>query len=235
MNLAEFVLSRLIVLGLGRKYPGTSVVVEGGSGAGKDLLVKNMWMDGLQLEEEGWRVFREPGGTKFATLTREMVQGLDNEHFKLKGKASLMMYSAARADLYEKEVLPGQRNGEKHLLNRSWLSGAYQIADGVRLPYVVWTAMIMTGGLIPDLILYLDVEPEIAERRKPKKMDLDRFDVRPIEYHREVRQIYKNLGQLFLGLGVWTEVDASGKPENTLAQAVCALESKRLIGVGGGE
>jgi len=51
-----------------------------------------------------------------------------------------------------------------------------------------------TGGLIPDLTLFLDIDPEIGlKRREHSGEGLNRLDAEALDFHRRVRSGYLTL------------------------------------------
>lgn len=201
------------------KERGKLVVVEGGVGAGKSWLLYT-----FKQNHDDWRTFREPGATQYGELVREAVQriGLD-----VAPTAAMLGYSSARANLVEYGILPALKRGENVVLDRYWFSTlAYQGAEGVgKLPILIisWLA---TGGLLPDLTVFLDLDPKIGLRRKEGAWDTDRYDVRHIDFHNIVRRNYHQLG---LFIPRWVTLDASKPADEVYRNFETELKRRKII------
>lgn len=200
---------------------GKFVVAEGGSCVGKTTLVNRL------LEDYGWEYLREPGGTEFGEGIREVVQGLGKKE-PIDPYASFFAYSAARAQLVRKVLLPRLVNGANILLDRYWYSSfAYQGAEGVS-KVVIWAvSLIATKNLRPNLVMYLDLDPRVAAGRRLGKADLDRYDLREDEYMERVRANYLQLARL--DTSRWRVIDASLSVEEVRQQAERYLREFHLI------
>ncbi len=140
------------------------VVIEGPEGAGKSTLAR-----GLQARflAEGRAVLavREPGGTPVAEAARKVALKSEQD---LAPAVELFLILAARADLVERVIRPALEAGEVVLADRFDLSTrAYQVAGrGLDRELVGAALRLSTGGLVPDLTLVLDVDPEVAAHRR---------------------------------------------------------------------
>jgi len=57
-------------------------------------------------------------------------------------------------------------------------------------------AQLATGGLVPDVTIVLDLSPEEAVRRAPRKgWKADRLEEEVIQFHRRVRRGYQRLAR----------------------------------------
>ena len=137
--------------------------MEGGSGSGKTTAIK-----GIQPALDGWKFFREPGGTDFGELMRVAVQ--ETHGIEIDPMAAFMAYSASRANLIRCEILPvldGLREGKGALLDRYWYSTyAYQGGEGIEKEIIVQVSNMVTNDLVPELVLHYDLAPELAILRK---------------------------------------------------------------------
>lgn len=199
---------------------GRFVVVEGGSGVGKTTAVI-----GIAPHLEGnWRFLREPGGTAFGEAMRGAVQGMQESDYKVDKYAALFAYSASRAQLVRQVILPHLNNGVNVFLDRYWYSTiAYQGGGEGISPLIISTvSRIATGGLTPKAVLYYDLDPLIAERRKTGKTDLDRYDMKDPDFHYRVRRNYNVLGK-FLPK-IWHTIDASQSADAVIRDSLDVLE-----------
>lgn len=143
---------------------GLFVSIEGPDGAGKTTLARALTrrlaaagLDPLEV--------REPGGTPVAEAARHafLDPGMDAGP-----AAELFLLLAARADLVAKRIRPALAAGRVVVSDRFDLSTeAYQIAGrGLDADVVRAANRLATGGLAPDLILVLDLPPELGLARQ---------------------------------------------------------------------
>ncbi len=144
---------------------------------------------------------REPGGTPTGDRIREIL--LDKENHNLCGKAEVLLYAAARAQLVEEVVKPALERGLMVISDRYIDSSiAYQaFGQGENPDFIRKVNEEATGSLYPDLTLVLDLDPEeglsrLKERLARMKTDQDRIESKKIEYHHRVRQGYLFVARL---------------------------------------
>jgi dTMP kinase len=94
-------------------------------------------------------------------------------------------------------------------------------ARGLDLEFARTGNRFATGGLVPDLTLLFDLEPEIGLSRLTSK---DRLDGQSIEFHRKVRDGF--LTEAAREPHRWSKVDASQAPDQVLESAWSLIESK---------
>jgi dTMP kinase len=206
------------------KERGKLIVVEGGVGAGKDTISQKL----LSKQLKGWNYYHEPGSTPFAELVRSAVQG--RHGYDVHPYAALLGYNAARADLVRGRIIPDMKEGKNVLLNRYWPSTyAYQGAEGISKPLIMVMSYVATNGLKPDLILHYDLLPEIGIKRKKLgyQSDIDRYDAKELEFHREVRKNYNQIARLFPR--TWVKIDASGTKDEIYENTVDVLAGKGIF------
>jgi dTMP kinase len=168
---------------------GRLITLEGIDGAGKTTQARRI---GPYLEAQGLRVqsWREPGGTPLGEGLRSLIKsGLAKS-----AASELLLFAAARAELVHELVAPALARGEWVLLDRfSDSSYAYQGALNL-LPENLLRAVceVAAAGLVPDLTLWLDLEPERARGRMAGEK-LDAIEQRDGGYHERVRAAYEAL------------------------------------------
>ena len=143
---------------------GVFVTVEGVEGAGKTTQVA-LLAERLRRSGREPLVVREPGGTPLAEEARRLV--LDPA-LDLDAAAELFLMLVARADLVHHVIGPALARGTTVLADRFDLSTrAYQIGGrGLPEPEVSAANRLATGGLVPDLVVVLDVAPEAGRARQ---------------------------------------------------------------------
>ena len=200
---------------------GKFIVIEGGVGCGKSTQAK------MLAEKFNWKLFREPGGTEFGELVRDVLQ--ERHTLTIDKRASLLGYMTCRANLIATEILPRLQNGENILLDRYWFSSeAYQGAEGVNRKDIRNIAKFATDGLMPDLVLFYDLDPKIGQFRKNlAKQEQDRYDLKNPDYHDKVRQIYHDMGRRLEPIR--ENIDANDTVINIFLKTKNILKKRKLI------
>lgn len=168
---------------------GRFVTIEGVEGAGKTtqvaLLAERLRGMGREL-----LVVREPGGTPLAEEARRLF--LDPA-LELGPATELFLVLVARADLVQRVVRPALERGTTVLADRFDLSTrAYQIGGrGLPEADVAAANRLATGGLAPDLVIVLDVPPEVGQARQAAaKKQKDRMELADGAFHRRVADTF---------------------------------------------
>jgi dTMP kinase len=139
---------------------GRLITVEGIDGAGKTTLA-----EGLARALPRLTLLREPGGVAVSERIRELVK---DPALEVEPRAEALLYAAARAQLVHERLLPLLAAGEDVLLDRFVDSSlAYQGAGrGLGVKAIAELNRFATAGLIPDLTLYVRVDPEVGAARR---------------------------------------------------------------------
>jgi len=169
--------------------PGRLIAFEGVEGAGKSTQLELLRR---QLEGRGREVVvtREPGGTPVGERVRALL--LDPE-VEIHPRAEALLFAAARAELVERVIRPALERGALVLCDRYLDSSlAYQGgARGLGRGPVEEVNRLATGGLLPDLVVLLDLDPADGLRRR--QGDRDRIEAQDLEFHRRVREAFRAL------------------------------------------
>ena len=165
---------------------GYFISVEGGDGSGKSTQMQKIE---AYLTEMGQEVLltREPGGTPMAEKIREMI--LDPANRDLTGRAEMLLYAAARAQHVEEKILPALRAGKTVLSDRFTDSSiAYQGFGRGLGDMVAEVNRIATGGVEPDLTIFLNITPAAGMARKNRQDGhvLDRLEQEKAAFHEAV-------------------------------------------------
>lgn len=190
---------------------GKFIVFEGGEGSGKSTASAAI---AERLRAAGVTVVhtREPGGTPVGELVRGLL------HEKLTPWAELFAFLVARAQLVAEVIRPALERGETVVCDRFAPSTfAYQVhARGLDETSVREANRAATGGLEPDLVVYLDIEPETGLRRKLGETEAIRTGLEGLAFHRKVREGY--LAQAAADPARWLVVDAQLSREDVAEQ-----------------
>lgn len=174
------------------------------------------------LQERGvsHRTVREPGDTRVGERARAIL--LDPE-LRMRPETELLLILAARAEFVRSVVRPALARGEVVLADRYELSTyAYQgEARGLGLELVRSLNEFATGGLKPDLVLLLTVDPERGLRRKSRAAD--RLEAEGREFHRRVADAYEKLADLESEV---VSLDSGGAMEAVHRRVMAELEAR---------
>jgi dTMP kinase len=165
---------------------------EGGDGSGKTTQAGEL---ARYLEDAGFRVLltREPGGTPLGEKLRGMLQ---DSSLEITPQAELLLYAADRAQQVREVIEPALKAGYTVISDRySDASLAYQgYGRGLDLDVIRRINDWITRGILPQLTLLLDIEPEVGLRRIAKAgKPLDRLEREDKEFHQRVREGYLEL------------------------------------------
>lgn len=169
---------------------GVFIVFEGGEGAGKSTQIQHL--AGL-LRQQGREVVvtHEPG----ATALGEKIRSLVLTPGVLAPRAEALLYAADRAHHVATIIRPALARGAIVISDRYVDSSlAYQGAGrALATDEVAWLSSWATGGLKPNLVVLLDIDPRIGLARAGLRGTPDRLEQESLEFHDRVRQGYLDL------------------------------------------
>lgn len=164
--------------------PPRFLVLDGIDGAGKSSQMTTLvdW-----LRSTGRRVVscRDPGSTAGGDAIRGIL--LDRHEIQLAPTAEMLLYMAARAQLVAEVIRPALDRGDWVVSDRYLLANiVYQgYAGGLDPETIRGIGGVATGGVMPDLVLVLDVDLETASRRLARP--LDKLESRGSDYRERLR------------------------------------------------
>lgn len=175
---------------------GLFVVFEGVEGSGKTTQARTL---AQTLEGEGHTVVitREPGGSPVAERLRALL--LDPDGDRMEDRTEALLLAAARVEHVEKVVRPALEAGTIVICDRFIDSSlAYQgHARGLGQEAVAEINRWAVGGLLPDAVVLLDLDPEEGLRRAGAREagHQDRVGGEDLEFHRRVAEGYRQLAR----------------------------------------
>ncbi|MEN6575815.1 MAG: dTMP kinase [Phycisphaerales bacterium] len=199
-------------------FSGRFIVLDGPDGCGKSSQSRMLmdWLTGRGVDVVG---FRDPGTTAIGEKIREIL--LSPAHEAMTTPAEVLLYMAARVQLWAQSIAPALSEGKCVVMDR-WLSStcAYQgYAGGFGVEKVIEVAKDTLERVWPDLTIILDVDLKTAAQRLNR--ELDRMERKGDEYHSRVREGFLKLAEGRLGFAV---VDATQSPEAVHKAVVRAVE-----------
>ena len=172
---------------------GFFITFEGGEGAGKSTQITRL---AEKLRERGRSVVvtREPGGSPGAEAVRHVLLSGAAEPYGPVMEA--MLFAAARSDHVEQVIRPGVERGAIVLCDRFLDSSrVYQgVGSGLDASFMARLEEVAINGMMPDLTLILDIDPEEGLRRatarRGEEQVADRYEKETLEIHRRRREAY---------------------------------------------
>ena len=195
------------------------ITVEGPEGGGKTLAAAFL-VEWLRSAGHNVRSLREPGGTALGEALRTVILHGPEQPLPL---ASLLLFSAARAELVGRVVRPALASGEIVVCDRFTDSTlVYQgYGEGLPLALVEQANDLATAGLRPEITLLLDVDPAVGLARRAASGQWDQMDGRALDFHTRVRTGFLELAAAEPDR--WRVVDASAPPEVVQKRLLAAL------------
>src|SRR5512132_3438658 len=149
------------------------VTFEGPEGSGKSTQARLLYG---WLSARGYPAIlvREPGGTRIGDMIRRIV--LDLQNTEMAPNTETLLFAASRAQLVSQTIRPYLDLGGIVLCDRYADSTyAYQgYGLGRDLDELRAITAAATGGLLPDVTVYLDLTADEGLERKRRKRQLDR-------------------------------------------------------------
>jgi len=200
------------------KLRGKFVVLDGPDGSGKTV---QLGLLAKALESYGIPIARthDPGGTRIGDQIRQLLK------YDAKGymdvNTEVMLFMASRAQLVSEMIKPALAEGKMVLCDRFISSTcAYQGSNGYPTDKIIQLGRFAVGDTWPHLTIILDVPVEEGLERVGKKRHqktranhvdagqghlfqnavVDRFDSRPLDYHRKVRTEFLRLANYYPGV-----------------------------------
>ena len=171
------------------------ITFEGAEASGKSTQVKLLYE---KLKTMGRQVIltREPGGTPNAEEIRSLL--LSGNAQKYSAHVELLLFTAARKDHLEKLIIPSLDQG-KIVISDRYTGSSYALQGACGIDTSLIDTLCSTFSILrPDLVIYLDIDPEtsferINQRFNQSGQGKNRFEEKGLEYHRRVSHQYNEL------------------------------------------
>ena len=167
---------------------GLFIVFEGGEGCGKSTQARALYK---RVLESGILVVlsHEPGGTSLGKEARRYLK--QTRESEISPLAELFLFAASRAQLVAEVIRPSLGRGVMVICDRYTDSTvAYQgYGRGLDLDAIQAVNTMVTQGLLPDLVILLDLPVEVGLARK-RSVKQDRFEREEMAFHHRVREGY---------------------------------------------
>jgi dTMP kinase len=196
---------------------GRLIVFEGGEASGKSTQATRL------AERLGAVLTREPGGTPTGQRLRELLLDPASGHIDQRAEALLM--AADRAQHVAEKVRPALEAGQ-HVVSDRFIGStlAYQgHGRGLDVEWLRTLSRFATDGLDADLVLLLDLDPQVAEARRTDAPD--RLEQAGDAFHRAVAEGYRALAAA--DPEHWVVIDGAA-PVDEVSAAVDAAVLERL-------
>lgn len=178
------------------------ITIEGGEGAGKTTLIEKL---GAVLKSHGHDIIktREPGGSRLSDHIRQWLLNRDTD-LPIGYKAELLLFLSARAQHLEELIKPALSHGKTVICDRFNDSTiVYQgLGRGLGMDYVKQLCDLVCENIIPNITLFLDVEPQVglmrtrnASKENAKHGEVDRIEAERLDFHERVRQGFLTLAK----------------------------------------
>jgi dTMP kinase len=198
-------------------------------GAGKttqmDLL--EGWLIAQQVE---YVRTREPGGTPLGVEIRALL--FQRPELTIAPLAEAFLFQADRAQHFATKIAPALEAGLLVVTDRCFDSSiAYQgAARGVGTELVEQLSLMATGGLVPNLTFFLDLDPQQVYARTDLSHDHGGQREPPSRFDQESEQFHQRLRTAFLALAqTYPErikvIDAAQTPQMMHRQIISLLRA----------
>jgi dTMP kinase len=177
---------------------GFFITAEGCEGAGKSTVI-SLTQDYLTALGYDVITSREPGGIEIAEQIRSVI--LDKHNTMMDSRTEALLYAAARRQHLVEKIIPALNEGKVVICDRFIDSSlAYQgYARGLGIDEVFSINRFAIDQVMPDLTLYLDVDPETGLSRihAHSGREINRLDLEALSFHQQVREGYLKLVERF--------------------------------------
>ncbi len=169
---------------------GHFISFEGPDGSGKTTISS---LVSKELMKQGFHVVytREPGGIRISEKIRDLI--LDPENIEMDAKTEALLYAASRRQHLVEKIIPNLEKGKLVISDRFVDSSlAYQgVGRELGIQEVYELNMFAIEGFMPELTIYLDIDPQKGLDRIDQRAFRDRLDQEDLLFHQRVSEGYE--------------------------------------------
>jgi dTMP kinase len=199
--------------------PGRFIVFEGIDGCGKTTVSK---LVARQLGDTAiWT--REPGATPLGKLLRDVLLNTDVE---IDPRAEAMLMLADRAQHVQQMIRPALQRGQWVVCDRyTYSTIAYQgYGRGLNPDQLRHMSDWAAHELVPDLVLWLEVDPEVAKQRRAQSGKPDRIEQAGLDFQVLAHRGFRLMADQHHDR--WVIVDSNRAIEQVVTQSLLEIKSR---------
>lgn len=177
---------------------GKFITFEGLDGSGKTTVIRNVIESFKQSPDaDRFMYSREPGGNRIAEAIRKII--LSEKYSEMDARTEALLFAAARRQHLVENILPALDAGKIIMSDRFVDSSlVYQGAGReIGMDAVASINDFATDGLVPDLTLYFEIDPQVGlERIQSNRQDeVNRLDKDQLDFYQRVHEGYLKLAK----------------------------------------
>lgn len=205
---------------------GKFITFEGCEGVGKSTQIE-MLKKYFEDNNVDALFLREPGGNAISEKIRNII--LDKNNVDITDECEALLYCASRAQLIGQVIKPALEAGKLVVCDRfNDSTFAYQgVARGLGVDYIAKLNEVTLNGIVPDVTFFLDLEPQLAFKRKGGADADDRLELLDIDFHNRVYEGYKLAAKLY-SYRIYS-IDCSVTPNQVNAIVIEVLKQRNII------
>ena len=195
------------------------ITFEGPEGSGKSTVMQAI---ATRLDQP-LITTREPGGIRISEAIRELLL---SDEFHIDARTEALLFAASRRQHLVEKVLPALNAGQIVLCDRFIDSSlAYQgYAREIGVEEITSINQFAIESYMPDLTLYLKVDPEIGLARiMANQRETNRLDKESLVFHQRVCEGYDHLADIYERI---VTIDASQTIEKVIEDAYQVIIKK---------
>lgn len=203
---------------------GIFITIEGGEGSGKSTLAKSLYEE-YKKKDYDVVLTREPGGIETAEKIRDIAVSNDIDPI-----THLLLFTAARRINCKDVIIPALNEDKIVICDRFVTSSMiYQgIMGGVPAEEIIRLqkfAIYHNGKVaIPDIEFILNIDPEKGMERIRNRGLNNIFDMKSLDYHRDINRAFANARSLSIANKVYN-INADTSKEIVKAQAIDFIDN----------